>query len=539
MAAAAALVLCAAQGVAGAAAEAKGPRLTRPVRATLADLAPARTYTAPYLLIDPENESRVFAATAELRSRVCRLLRSDDRGQSWRIMDETPSPKSYPFCSTSAGMLTQTPMAWGRDSRLYYAASGWDAQDGGPGGSVSVVLGRSDNLGESWTSSVVRDARGKTGPQTESHNAVASLAVDAESASDDIVYVGWRASYPQAPPLPGGLRALRPPLVAVSTDGGKTFGQPVDVSSFYKKTVKGTDGADLPIGMGFTAPSLALDDKGTLYVLYPGAAPAAFPPTAPAPALPMLLAKSTDRGKTFTFTEVGAPLKHNEGVQILKWSPEGGDQGSLHMVYEDKPDQTERSADRDIYYRRSTDGGRTFHSPIKLNDDDPTQLRVQVTPNLSVAPDGRLDASWWDFRNDPGTFVNDVYMSTSTDNGATWSKNVRVTDRSINRKLGVWSNGYDIRQPPGMAATDEITLLGWDDTRLADSLTEGQDIFTRAAQFEVLGSSGVSAAGYVIAAFIGVAAVGLILLVVGLRRRGDDKPAAPAPVERREPAGTT
>ncbi|MCA1692000.1 MAG: glycoside hydrolase [Actinobacteria bacterium] len=444
MAAAAALALCAAQGVAGAAAEAKGPRLTRPVQATLADLAPARTYTAPYLLVDPENDSRVFAATAELRSRVCRLLRSDDSGQSWRIMDETPSPKSYPFCSTSSGMLTQTPMAWGRDSRLYYAASGWDVQDGGPGGSVSVVLGRSDNLGESWTSTVVRDA-----------------------------------------------------------------------------------------------PSLALDDQGTLYVLYPGAAPAAFPPTAAAPALPMLLAKSTDRGKTFTFTEVGEPLKHNEGVQILKWSPEGGAQGSLHMVYEDKPDQTERSADRDIYYQRSTNGGRTFDSPTKLNDDDPTQLRVQVTPNLSVAPDGRLDATWWDFRNDPGTFVNDVYMSTSTDNGATWSKNVRVTDRSINRKLGVWSNGYDIRQPPGMAATDELTLLGWDDTRLADSLTEGQDIFTRAAQFEVLGSSGSSAAGYVIAAFIGVAAVGLILLVVGLRRRRDDESSAPAPVERREPAGTT
>ena len=32
--------------------------------------------------------------------------------------------------------------------------------------------------------------------------------------------------------------------------------EPVDVSSFYKKTSKGPTGIDIPLGMGFTAPSL-------------------------------------------------------------------------------------------------------------------------------------------------------------------------------------------------------------------------------------------------------------------------------------------
>ena len=144
--------------------------------------------------------------------------------------------------------------------------SGWDTQDGGPGGSVSVILARSTDRCASWSSSVVRDARGKTGPQTENHSAVAALAVDTKAAGQDVVYVGWRAGYPQAAPFPGGLRAHRPPLVAVSTDGGKTFGEPVDVSSFYKRTSKGPTGADLPLGMGFTAPSLAVDGQGALYV---------------------------------------------------------------------------------------------------------------------------------------------------------------------------------------------------------------------------------------------------------------------------------
>src|SRR5207245_1661006 len=125
-----------------------------------------------------------------------------------------------------------------------------------------------------------------------------------------------------------------------------TFGAPIDISSFYKKTVKGADGSDLPIGMGFTAPSLALDDHGTLFVAYPAAAPATFPATSAPPPLPILLGRSTDRGASFTFTEALPSTKYNEGVQILRWSPHGGASGSLHLIYEDKPDQPAQAADR-------------------------------------------------------------------------------------------------------------------------------------------------------------------------------------------------
>ena len=381
-------------GLQGSAFAAEAPRLTTVSRATKDDPAPARTYTGPFLLADPEDQSRVFAAAAELRSRTCHLLRSNDAGRTWTRLMSSPSPPSYPFCSTSSGMLTQTPMAWGRNRTLYYATHGWDTQDGGPAGNVSVVLARSTDFGESWETTIVRDARGRSGPEAESHNAVASLAVDTKSGPQDIVYVGWRANYPNAPALPSGLRPLRPPLVAASVDGGRTFSEPIDVSKFYTKTVKGPDGADLPVGMSFTAPSLAVDNKGTLFALYPAAPPSAFPPTSALPKLPMLLARSTDQGKTFTFTEAGPPLNYNEGVQILRWGPQGGPDGTLHMIFEDKLEQPTGSADRDIYYMRSIDGGRTVTQPQRLNDDDPRELRVQATPYIIVAPNGRLDAAW-------------------------------------------------------------------------------------------------------------------------------------------------
>ena len=96
---------------------------------------------------------------------------------------------------------------------------------------------------------------------------------------------------------------------------------------------------------------------------------------------------------------------------------------------------------------------------------------------------------WWDFRNDPGTHLNDVYQSVSNDNGQTWSPNRRITDQSINRKYGSWSTGFDMRQPPGIASTDDFTLIAWDDTRDADPVGQAQGLFGTALQYEALGAA--------------------------------------------------
>ena len=67
--------------------------------------------------------------------------------------------------------------------------------------------------------------------------------------------------------------------------------------------------------------------------------------------------------------------------------------------------------------------------------------------------------------DDPGIRSNDVYYAYSDDDGRTWSANRRITDRSVDRRLGVWGANYDINSPPSVASTNAYAIFGWDDTR--------------------------------------------------------------------------
>ena len=67
---------------------------------------------------------------------------------------------------------------------------------------------------------------------------------------------------------------------------------------------------------------------------------------------------------------------------------------------------------------------------------------VQTNPWVAVGPGGVVDVAWWDQRNDyPGTTtaMGNVYFAQSTDGGATFPTNRRITDRSINEGVGLYS----------------------------------------------------------------------------------------------------
>lgn len=116
----------------------------------------------------------------------------------------------------------------------------------------------------------------------------------------------------------------------------------------------------------------------------------------------------------------------------------------------------------------------------------------QYFPGISVADNGRIDLAWYDFRNDQffspgelgdmGTSVGqrywDVYYASSQDKGRTWSPNPRVTQPSIDAKLGVTFNNNDIRGPMGIASADEVAYITWADSRATGAdATEAEDAY--------------------------------------------------------------
>jgi len=249
---------------------------------------------------------------------------------------------------------------------------------------------------------------------------------------------------------------------------------------------------------------------------------------------------SSDQGKTWT------PVKDidqgNAGFsfarkQFLAADPNSS---SLYFVwYGNRNPRAQRppqgNDDREVFIRVSNDGGRTWSDAKEVNDDHARPDIQHYDPAAAVAPNGRLDLVWYDFRNSPtpegeapggnGGGWNDVYYTYSTDKGATLAKNVRISDRSIDRNIGVWSNNVHIHAHVGLTTTDDAVYFSWQDTRNGNSEFQSEDIyfasalFTREAVADDDDDSGVPA-GVLIAAgaAVGLGVAMVLAALVGRRR---------------------
>ncbi len=99
----------------------------------------------------------------------------------------------------------------------------------------------------------------------------------------------------------------------------------------------------------------------------------------------------------------------------------------VYMVY---PDQPSASSGSNIEFLWSSDSGVTFSSPLAIND---TTSGQRLMPSVVVDSAGTIHANWFDTRNaSQGTATYDIYATRSTNNGANFSFNSRVTASSIN-----------------------------------------------------------------------------------------------------------
>jgi hypothetical protein len=123
----------------------------------------------------------------------------------------------------------------------------------------------------------------------------------------------------------------------------------------------------------------------------------------------------------------------------------------------------------DVMFTRSTDGGVTWSSPIKINDD-PNTSAYQWFGTMSVAPNGRIDVIWLDTRDNPGTYLSSLYYSNSFDGGVTWSPNERLSD-DFDPHVG-WPNQNKMGDYFDMISEVNGAHLAW-----AATFTGGQDVY--------------------------------------------------------------
>jgi len=69
----------------------------------------------------------------------------------------------------------------------------------------------------------------------------------------------------------------------------------------------------------------------------------------------------------------------------------------------------------DVMFVRSTDGGRTFSAPRRINDDPVNHAKWHWFGTLSVASNGRIDVVWFDTRNAANNVNSQLFYSYSID----------------------------------------------------------------------------------------------------------------------------
>ncbi|HWG89795.1 MAG TPA: sialidase family protein [Candidatus Thermoplasmatota archaeon] len=112
-----------------------------------------------------------------------------------------------------------------------------------------------------------------------------------------------------------------------------------------------------------------------------------------------------------------------------------------------------------------SDDGKTWSAPVRVNDDGDSP-HDQFMPVVSVGPDGTVDVSWQDRRDDPGNHLFHTYYAYSVDGGVTFSPNLRVTDVMSDEQYSHHQNGMiflgDYRDSDSVAGA--ATFI-WVDTR--------------------------------------------------------------------------
>lgn len=235
------------------------------------------------------------------------------------------------------------------------------------------------------------------------------------------------------------------------------------------------------------------------------------------PAQVLLFNASTDGGVTFLPSEVTtadvnihylvgsleepSPALRISGMQRMHSYPvldvdrsNGPNRGSIYVAWA----ETTNHRDADIFVEKlpPPNGGNPQHSlPLRVNNGG--SGADQFFPWLSVDPtNGWVEVGFYDRRDDPFNQLNNMYLARSTDGGASFSENTRVSAVSSDPRIqsqvgGAFGSLIGLGDYLGIVAMRGKTHLFWADTRRGK-----QDIFYGQVDFNGPGGGGGNGLAY-------------------------------------------
>lgn len=344
---------------------------------------------------------------------------SQNGGQQWRDNGPLPVPsgfiesynESLAFNAQGTGFI----VAVARQSVSDQAAT-------------RVILWRTGDNGASF-SGPVTIAQGIA-------DANPSLAVDMASGR---LYIVWERN-----------NAI---LFSSSSDNGQSFSSPRPISDTTRSVL----------------PELTIAPKDVIHVIFADIGHGVgF-------AIPLDIVTSSDNGQNFSSPQgipnvlasyfVGAQPLHLDSYISAATDPHDG---SIYVAYTADRVITDSTGNNstvedntDVLLVSSYDGGKTWSKPVRINDDSLSDQDSHFQPQLAVAPNSTLYASYFTLYN--SSQYIDLYLAQSTNHGTSFSHSQKITNTTFNPSNGVngWVGDYQ-----GLALGASKIYPFWNDTRI-------------------------------------------------------------------------
>ena len=217
-------------------------------------------------------------------------------------------------------------------------------------------------------------------------------------------------------------------LFSKSLDGGNTWSSPLRINKFEGDCIDDDDTVEGAVP--------AVGPNGEIYVSWAGPKGLVFN-------------RSLDQGATWLQEEIlinsmpggwnySIPgISRANGLPITKCDLSGGkNHGTIYVNWSDQSNGTDNT---DIWLSKSTDGGNTWSSPARVNNDDSSRHQFFTWMDIDQT-NGNLHFVFYDRRNYTDN-QTDVFLAFSRDGGKKFT-NKKISDQPFIPNKGIFFGDY-------------------------------------------------------------------------------------------------